>query len=104
MRRRYDFSKGRRSTYARLLQNPRLGNTGWEFKQHAARRMLIKALDLASANSGVVDDLLVQAFAYAKQRWEQANSRILPAHEYPAMLHATTLELARMVASGELAR
>lgn len=161
MRAHYDFSKGRRNVYARLLnmpklsatarrqlrrgtrvemehtrsrkvariiaahhlvespryyqalakmerrlkrRNPPLGNTGWEFKQQAARRMLVEAIDLAGANPGAVDGLLVQAFAYAKRRWEQAHNRILPIHEYPALLHATTLELARMVASGEMTR
>lgn len=84
--------------------NPPLGNTGWEFKQAAARRMLVEAITLAGANPGAVDGLLVQAFAYAKRRWEQAHNRILPIREYPALLHATTLELARMVASGERTR
>lgn len=162
MRKHYDFSKGRRNVYARLLgmprlsakarrqlrrgarvemehtrsrkvarviaahhlvespryyqalaqmerrlkrgRNPRLGNTGWEFKQAAARRMLVEAINLAGANPGAVDGLLVQAFAYAKRRWEEAHNRILPIREYPALLHATTLELARMVASGEMTR
>lgn len=110
-----DFSEGARRAWSKLdaveigdqlvlRRNPPLGNTGWEFKQQAARRMLVEAIALAGANPGAVDGLLVQAFAYAKQRWEQAHNRILPIREYPALLHATTLELARMVASGELTR
>lgn len=82
--------------------NPPLGNTGWEFKQNAARKLLLLALRQEGANVEVADEAIDQAFTFAKQQWERANNRVLSAREYAPMRLAATLQLARMVASGEL--
>ena len=89
---------------SRFKKNPPLGNTGWEFKQSAARRMLVEAVDLEGGNVGVVDDLIDHAFAFAKLNWQKVNNRILPAKDWPALRHSATLEAARILAAGELRR
>jgi hypothetical protein len=81
-----------------VMKNPKASNTGWEFKQAAARRMLVEAIDLAGGNVGVVDSLIDQAFAYAKENWQKYHRRILPVKEYPALRHASTLQIAKMAA------
>jgi hypothetical protein len=83
-------------------RNPLLGNTGLEFKQAAARRMLCSAIHQEGYNVEAADDLIAKAFSFAKKRWEAHYNRILPHREWAALRVESTLRLAQVVASGEL--
>ena len=84
-----------------VITNPRLGNTGMEFRQNRARRLLVEAIDQEGGNPEVVDDLIERAFLFARANWVREHNRILPAKEWPAMRVYATLALAQLVASGK---
>jgi hypothetical protein len=83
-------------------RNPLLGNTGLEFQQNAARKLLVLAIRQEGFNTDAADDLIKQAFIFAKNRWEAHYNRILPHREWAKLRVEATLRLAQTVASGKL--
>jgi hypothetical protein len=88
----------------RSRRNPRLGNTGYEFRQQAARAMLREALRLEGHDPDMADGLIESAFHYGLNMVQQQQHRIVPVRDYPALRLQATLASAQLVASGQMRR
>jgi hypothetical protein len=91
---------------AGVQTNPRVGNSGWEFKQRSYTKMLCDALEAAgqSPSAEQVHDLIEASFRHAKAMIQQADGRIIPVSQYPALRAEVALSLAKLTMDGALRR
>lgn len=90
---------------AGVQTNPKLGNSGWEFKQRKYSEMLSDALDIQNGKRPSADqlhDLVEDQFKRVKHAIQQNEGRIISVKDYSSLRAAVTLSLAKLVLSGEM--